>query len=119
MQRTSAHFKMDYADTGLILPLQEGGRLIGQGVYGCIFSPPLQCQQRGKASRKKGHLGKLTETIDIKNEIQAAEVFAHAKKEAAKYMILPMMDTLCKPAPISSQKEKDIAKMLEQHRRRC
>ena len=101
---------MDYAETGLVLPTQEGGRLLGQGVYGCIFSPPLQCQQRGKSSKKKGRLGKLTEVIDIKNEIRAAELFVPVKKEAAKYMILPMIETLCKPAPISSQKEKDIAK---------
>ena len=101
---------MESNEIGLVIPVQSGGRLIGQGVYGCVFSPPLKCVQRGRTSGKRGRLGKLTEIIDIKNEIQAAEVFEHVRKEASKYLILPILNTLCKPLSMKLQKERDLIK---------
>jgi len=89
--------------------VQSGGKLIGKGAYGCIFSPPLVCRgdkkpKHGWGSRK---LGKMTEVSDIKNEIIAAKVLGRFP-EAKKYCILPELDTLCKPAAISVQREKDL-----------
>jgi hypothetical protein len=76
---------------------QEGGRIVGQGAYGCIFTPPLQCLNKSKSTGKKGKLGKLTEKEDIANEIDAAVYFRPYAKEVAKYFILPEINTLCKP----------------------
>jgi hypothetical protein len=85
--------------------VQTGGKLIGKGAYGCIFSPPLIC--RGSKARKTNKLGKITEVSDIKNEIIAAKILSKFP-ESKKYCILPEIDTLCKPAPPSEQREKDL-----------
>jgi hypothetical protein len=86
---------------------QKGGSILGQGVYGCIFTPPLKCFG---STRKPtpGKLGKLTEKGDVQSEILAAKLFAK-RPESKKYMILPELDTFCtRPAPLSEQTEKDI-----------
>jgi len=91
---------------------QKGGGIIGQGAYGCIFTPPLKCLG---TSRKpiRGKLGKLTEKEDVKSEIIAAKLFSK-RPEAKKYMILPELDSFCtKLAPLSEQTEKDIVKCDE------
>ena len=85
--------------------------MIGQGSYGCIFSPPLLCRgakkpRHGWQSKK---LGKMTELSDIKNEINAAKVLVSAPN-VEKYCILPEINTLCNIAPLSAQKEEDIGK---------
>jgi len=89
--------------------VQHGGKLIGKGAYGCIFSPPLVC--RGTTKPKHGwkskKLGKMTEISDIKNEIIAAKILGKYP-DAKKYCILPEIDTLCKPAPLDEQREKDL-----------
>jgi hypothetical protein len=94
-----------------------GGRIIGNGRYGCIFDPPLIC--RGdKAPKKyqKGMLGKLTMPDDLGPELHAERLF-RSKPEASRYMILPKIDTLCKEGPegepaleTSNQTESDLAK---------
>jgi serine/threonine protein kinase len=94
----------------------KGGKLIGQGGYGCVFDPPLVCRgdKAPKKGYRKGKLGKLTAPEDIANELFAAETFGH-KPESKKYFILPEIDTLCTEGPrgepsinISAQHERDI-----------
>lgn len=96
-------------DSSVNVVVQKGGKLIGQGAYGCIFSPPLTC--RGDTKPRQGwktkKLGKMTEISDIKNEIMAAKVLGRFP-DAKNYCILPEIDTLCKPAPMTIQREKDL-----------
>ena len=97
--------------------IMSGGRLLGQGVYGCVFDPPLIC--RGKKTPiggwKTGRLGKMCVGGDAKNELIAAELFKN-KPESKKYFILPIMETVCEKKPgeppiIESQQiEKDLNK---------
>jgi len=102
----------------IIIQKQQGGRLLAQGHYGCIFDPPLICRgdKAPKGGWKKGKLGKLTEMTDIKSEIMAAEIFKN-KPESIKYFILPELDTLCKKGPggedainLKEQKETEFSK---------
>ena len=97
------------ADSPVNVVVQAGGKLIGQGAYGCIFSPPLTCRGETKPRRgwKTKKLGKMTEISDIKNEITASKVLGRFP-DAKNYCILPEIDTLCKPAPMSQQREKDL-----------
>jgi hypothetical protein len=78
----------------------KGGKMINKGAYGCIYDPPLIC--RGQTAPiggwKTGRLGKLTALIDVKGEITAAELFK-SKPEAHKYLLLPLLNTLCKAGP--------------------
>jgi len=90
------------------ISIQSGGKMIGQGVYGCIFSPPLLCRgAKPRPTWKSSKLGKITEVSDIKNEIAAAKVLGHLPN-IEKYFILPEINTLCKVAPLDNQKEEDL-----------
>jgi len=50
-----------------------GGRVIGQGTYGCAVTPPLLCKGRARNERKENQgvkVGKLTLNTDAATEIQ-------------------------------------------------
>jgi len=86
---------------------QEGGKIIGQGSYGCVFSSPLLC--KNKAAIAKGHrLGKVSKVDDIKNEVQAA--IDLKGKPYSELFILPDTNSICVPAPFDQQVEPDIDK---------
>ena len=88
----------------------KGGRLIGQGAYGCVFDPPLACRGKKGAKKGTGKLGKLTAIEDIESEILAATRFKD-KPESKKYLILPELDTLCKESTdINAQNEANLSK---------
>ena len=49
----------------------KGGKLIGQGSYGCVFSPPLLCD---KDTKRKNGVGKIFSESDVaQEEIQELE----------------------------------------------
>jgi hypothetical protein len=52
----------------------EGGALIGQGTFGCVFSKPLLCKSKKPFKGKATNVGKISEAIDIENEILAAKI---------------------------------------------
>jgi serine/threonine protein kinase len=90
--------------------VQVGGKLLGQGTYGCVFTPPLLCKgQRQLFGPQKGRLGKISKKEDVKNEIEAA-VYLSKVPNNERYFLLPDHKTLCDPSAMSVQKEKDIAK---------
>ena len=82
----------------------EGGKLIGQGTYGCVFNPPLLCK---KKHLPKGQIGKITEAEDIEREIHAYKML-HKIKDTKYYFILA--DESCVPKSSKEQEEKDIEK---------
>jgi len=89
------------------MEVQEGGKIIGQGTYGCVFSPPLLCQNRD--GLKKGHanrLGKISHATDITREVEAAVNLQG--KPFSHFFILPDTASLCKPAKMSEQVDKDV-----------
>jgi len=87
--------------------MQDGGRLVGQGTYGCVFSPPLLCSSKQTRSTP-GSIGKISEYSDVKNEIQAAKDLNNVV--GSQYFILPDPNSLCIPAPMEKQSEPDIKK---------
>ena len=82
----------------------RGGKIIGQGTYGCVFNPPLRCRTK---KIKPDHLGKISEYSDVRKEIEAAR--ALAKVPYSKYFVLPEISTLCIPIPMNQQVEPDIS----------
>lgn len=103
----------------ILIPNQRGGKIIGQGLYGCIFDPPLICrgEKKPRGGWRKGKLGKLTEVDDIGNEIMAAELF-RGRPEAKKYFILPELDTLCQQGP-DGQAAVVVAEQTEKNFKQC
>jgi len=84
---------------------QIGGKILGQGTYGCIFDPPLACQRDRKL--KRGQLGKLTETIDAEEERKAA-TFIKKIDNWYDYFIIADLKSFCQPKPVKQQPEKDL-----------
>jgi serine/threonine protein kinase len=84
--------------------MMEGGKLIGQGTYGCIFDPPLLCK---KKQFTKGDIGKLTTSDDLEREKNAYKIL-QSIEESKNYFILP--DASCSPRILDNQVESDINK---------
>jgi serine/threonine protein kinase len=80
---------------------QEGGKFIAAGTYGCIFDPPLLCQD--SRIKGKGQFGKITAPIDFLIENEASRVLAPLK---LPYFIVPELGSACSPA--EKQKEKQL-----------
>lgn len=81
--------------SGLQIQVQSGGKQIAEGAFGCIYSPPLHCQNKS-IKPDKTKLGKLTDYGDIKNEILASKFLKQFSK-SSKYCILPELDSICIP----------------------
>jgi len=80
-----------------------GGRIRGQGTYGCIFQPALKC--RGKKGKEDPTMvGKITSKEDAKNEIEIASIL-NKLPEYEKYVIVSTGE-LC--IPKAKQVEKDL-----------
>jgi serine/threonine protein kinase len=80
----------------------DGGRYLGSGTYGCVFSPPLLCKSE-KTSRKDA-VGKITIRMDGKQEIEAANAIRRIPL-ATNYFILPEPES-CEPQDLNKQTEK-------------
>lgn len=82
----------------------EGGKLIGQGTYGCIFDPPLLCK---KKQFTKGDIAKLTTNDDLEREKNAYKML-QGIEESKDYFILPHAS--CSPRILDNQVDNDINK---------
>jgi serine/threonine protein kinase len=87
----------------------SGGKLIDDGLYGCIFSPALECKSKKKQ-----------EQIEEKDHLQLSKLIptAYAKKEDAVSTLIRKIplwknyfivsESMCEPALV--QKDKDVSK---------
>lgn len=89
----------------------EGGSLLGQGTYGCLFDPPLACdEETQRRKRSKGKiLGKITLPQDYAVEAEAAARITTIPNWD-EYFIPIEMATACEPKAVQSQKDTDIWK---------
>jgi serine/threonine protein kinase len=72
----------------------DGGALLGAGAFGCVFDPPMKCSIKPNLSLN-GKVGKLGDTEDVRNEIEAAKVLSGVKN-SSEYFSLAEPSTLCK-----------------------
>ena len=81
----------------------EGGRLLGQGTYGCAFTPPLLCKTK---RYKQDPVGKITLAKEANHEMEISNLLR--KMPLVKnYFLLPEPES-CEPMPMSQQKEREI-----------
>ena len=89
----------------------DGGRLLGQGVYGCAFTPTLYCKDKnGKVEKmtKEGMVGKISRADDdTKNEWDISQLI-RTFPDSKKYYLVP--EETCYVAPKKDQKEPDKEK---------
>ena len=82
-----------------------GGRILGQGTYGCIFQPVLKCRsKKGKKGQDSSMVGKITSKGDAENEIKIANMLNNLP-DYSKYVIISTGE-IC--IPKKKQEEKDI-----------
>jgi len=81
----------------------EGGKLIGQGTYGCVFQPPLLCKKKVLT----GNIGKLTDIVDLERELHAGKILGNIVNYKF-YFLLP--EEFCVPRVLDNQEEKDLDK---------
>ena len=85
-----------------------GGAIIGQGTYGCVFDPPLLCEE-ALAIKKNNQrtVGKLSQIGDVENEIYASKILSDIPK-ADTYFVLPNLNSLClNPVEIKKQVDQE------------
>lgn len=86
---------------------QTGGKLLGQGVYGCAFDPPLLCK---KALNGKGHrVGKIQPKDEAAHEysmsLKLQEIEGHAR-----YFV--PIEAMCDVKPKEKQTDPDLKDCL-------
>ena len=102
---------MDTMDTSL-----SGGRLLDQGLYGCVFTPALACkkgteQTVGDEAGAERMLSKLLPLGDAEQEFQIAKRVARIPFYRQYFVV---SDTLCEPAAVQpTEKEFSQCRMRE------
>jgi hypothetical protein len=82
----------------------EGGRLLDQGTYGCIFDPPLLCEDAIEKKRGRQRiLGKISQEEDVENEIYASEVLSEIPKSADYFVLTDLKSVCMNPVDIDKQ----------------
>lgn len=85
----------------------KGGRLRGQGTYGCVFQPALLCKGIHPGDKK---VGKITAPIDAKNELEIAK-YLSTIPAAVKYTIVAETQS-CEPLDRNKQVDPDMKACL-------
>lgn len=80
----------------------QGGKIIGEGSYGCAFYPPLQCT---KPIRKNRTVGKIVNEHEANHEFSVSLALKEIP-QAKEYFVL--VDDVCIPKPRAKQQEKNI-----------
>ena len=92
-----------------------GGRLLGQGLYGCVFTTPFSCEKGNKTKGAKGTKGikgakgavkeltKLTTPMDADMEISIGETIQRIPLWRNYFAVA---ESICVPS--NKQKEKDL-----------
>jgi len=81
-----------------------GGRIKGQGTYGCVFQPALRCRNNKKIAQSK--VGKITSREDATNELDIA-IYMKSLPDFNEYAIIPESEP-CIPLIQERQTENDL-----------
>jgi len=84
---------------------QDGGEILGQGLYGCAFKPPLKC----KNNKKTSGVGKILSKEDAFHEVTISNILKKIPYTNEYFVII---DTNCEPKPRSQQSEKSLSECL-------
>ncbi len=86
---------------------QEGGRFLGEGVYGCAFEPALKCKKVFVKNKKTRTVGKLTRIRDGQTEFEASQKLKEIPNAENYFTIIQQ---LCTPLPRYKQEDPELNK---------
>ena len=106
--------RCDHFVSFLLLEAMQGGRLVGQGLYGCVFTTPFSCEKGSKGNKTKGsktkgpkgvvkELTKLTTPLDAEIELSIGETIQRIPLWRNYFAVA---ESICVPS--NKQKEKDL-----------
>ena len=84
----------------------KGGKLIGRGGYGCIFSPPLKCRGKSVSSnRSTRYVSKLLDKESAHKEFRTIEKIKNMLKTIPNFANYFLLDdfTICTPDKLSPE----------------
>jgi len=84
----------------------RGGRIRGQGTYGCVFQPGLLCRGADQESIDPTKVGKVTSIEDARNELISAR-YLQGLPDSSNYTIVAESKS-CTPRAKSRQVDEDI-----------
>jgi len=96
----------------------SGGKLYDEGMYGCIFTPPLQCKESSIQSLDEVQENKAVLTKLILSD--AAELEYSIAKKIHRIPLwknyFVVSDTICEPAPVQKDKELNDCSILKEYK---
>lgn len=91
----------------------QGGRLIDQGLYGCVFTPALKCKgSTSKTDREDPFhppVSKLILTEDAEQEFAVSEIIRRLPDWNRYFAV---SESMCEPSPKQTEKEMDECEIL-------
>jgi hypothetical protein len=69
--------------------IQKGGKLIGQGSYGCVFRPMIPCE--GKTIREKGKVSKVLHMTEAYKELEETKKIDKIDPKGIYHFVAPEM----------------------------
>ena len=80
----------------------KGGTILGEGGYGCVFQPPLQCKNKRLTQRNKNYISKLSHKKDATLEWKMAKKIDKLLPNNKEYVI--NWRSMCVPAQQQTDK---------------
>ena len=93
--------------------MQSGGRLFDEGLYGCIFTPPLQCKNKAQKPLEEMNMTPVSKLIlkDAANFEYSISKVIHQIPLWKNYFVVS--ESICDPAPQQKEKELYACPVLE------
>lgn len=94
----------------------SGGKLFDEGMYGCIFTPPLECKNKNKQTFEETEFPALSKLIlkDAANIEYAISKVIHQIPLWKNYFVVS--ESICEPALIQKDKDLDNCFALIDHK---
>lgn len=84
----------------------SGGEIIDEGLYGCVFTPPLECKKKLSLNPDLTYT-KITSKESAKTELNISKKISQIPLWRNYFIV---SESMCEPASISEQKDKNLHK---------
>lgn len=102
----------DFDEFNESLPSQTGGRMIGDGVYGCVFMPKMKCKPGTTITIKDASSGKKEQLVSKIIDPESASIEFHLSKSISQIPLwknyFVISESVCTPS--IQQDEPDLKK---------
>jgi serine/threonine protein kinase len=94
----------------------SGGKLFDEGMYGCIFTPPLECKNKPKKQLEESDFPPLSKLI-LKDAAEHEYAISKVIRQIPLWKnYFVVSESICEPAPKQKDKELYDCPVLEDHK---